>query len=63
MQRTLMLAAIGTAALLSGCVAAPAYEPTYAPPAPDVVAAPPAAVVQPYLYAHWGSYYRGPHQP
>jgi hypothetical protein len=61
MKMTLMLAMIGTSALLSGCVAVPvAYEPTYAPP-PGVVVAPPAVVVQPYLYAHWGHYYRGPY--
>src|SRR5512139_3368945 len=61
MKKNLMLAAIGTTALLSGCVAVPvAYEPTYAPP-PAVVVAPPVVTVQPYLYAHWGHYYRGPY--
>ncbi|HUK06069.1 MAG TPA: hypothetical protein VLV90_13425 [Burkholderiales bacterium] len=62
MIKILILATIGSAALLSGCVAVPAYEPTYGPPPPaPVVVAPPALVVQPYLYAHWGHYYRGPY--
>lgn len=61
MKRTLTFAAIGSAALLAGCVAAPVYEPTYAPPAPAVVVTPPAVALQPYLYAHWGYYYRGPY--
>ena len=61
MKRTLLLALFGAAQLLPGCVAVPAYEPTYAPPAPAVVVAPPAVVAQPYLYAHWGHYYRGPY--
>lgn len=62
MRRTLMLATIGSAFLLAGCVAVPAYEPTYAPPPPAAVVAPaPVVVVQPYLYAHWGHYYRGPY--
>ncbi len=59
MKRALVHVAIVMTALLSGCIAVPAYEPTYAPPAPAFVVAPPAVVVQPYLYAHWGSYYRG----
>jgi starvation-inducible outer membrane lipoprotein len=64
MKKTLMLATITTGFLLSGCVAVPAhYEPTYAPPAPHaaVVAPPPVVVVQPYVHAHWGHYYRGPY--
>lgn len=59
--RNLLLATIGTALTLAGCVAVPAYEPTYAPPPAAVYVAPPAVVVQPYLYAHWGHYYRGPY--
>ena len=62
MKKTLMLATLGAAFPLCGCVAVPAYEPTYAPPA-AVYVAPPAVVVQPYLYAHWGHYYRGPYYP
>ena len=51
---------------LAGCAAAPAYEPTYAPPAayaapPAAVAAQPVSAFQPYVYAHWGHYYRGPY--
>ncbi len=61
MKRALVHVAIATTALLSGCVAVPAYEPTYAPPAPAVVVVPPAVVVHPYIYAHWGAYYRGPY--
>jgi len=67
MKRTLMLATISTGFLLAGCVAVPAYgpayEPTYAPPPPPraAVMAPPVVVVQPYVYAHWGHYYRGPY--
>jgi PBP1b-binding outer membrane lipoprotein LpoB len=62
MKKTLMLATIGSAFLLAGCVAVPAYEPAYAPPPPPVAyVAPPTVVVQPYLYAHWGHYYRGPY--
>lgn len=70
MKKTLMLATIGSAFLLAGCVAAPAYAPdyeaAYAPPpgayaTPPVVVAPPTVVVQPYLAAHWGHYYRGPY--
>jgi hypothetical protein len=61
MRRTLTLAVSGSALLLAGCVAVPAYEPTYGPAAPAVVVAPPAVVVQPYLAAHWGYYYRGPY--
>ncbi|HYM27871.1 MAG TPA: hypothetical protein VET66_06960 [Steroidobacteraceae bacterium] len=62
MKKILILATTVSATLLSGCVAVPAYEPTYGPPPPAaVVVAPPAVVVQPYLYAHWGHYYRGPY--
>ena len=74
MKKTLMLATIGSALLLAGCVAVPAYGPAYAPDyeaayapppgayvAPPVVVAPPTVVVQPYLAAHWGHYYRGPY--
>lgn len=61
MKRFLLLASIGSTALLCACVAVPAYEPTYGPPAPAIGVAPPAVVVQPYLYAHWGHYYRGPY--
>jgi hypothetical protein len=61
MKRTLTLAVFGCAVLLSGCIAVPAYEPTYGPPAPAAVVAPPVVVVQPYLSAHWGYYYRGPY--
>ena len=59
MKNTLKLAIAGSI-LLTGCVAVPVAEPTYAPPA-AVYVAPPAVVVQPYLYAHWGHYYRGPY--
>ena len=66
MKRTLMLATIGCAFLLAGCVAVPAYGPAYGPnyappPGPVAYVAPPAVVVQPYVYAHWGHYYRGPY--
>lgn len=66
MKRALILASTGAAALLAGCVAVPAYEPTYAPPAGVVVAPPvvtvqPVVAFQPYVYAHWGHYYRGPY--
>ena len=66
MKKTLRLATIsaGTGLLLAGCVAVPAYDPTYGPPPPPraAVVAPPVVVVQPYVSAHWGYYYRGPYQ-
>lgn len=64
MKKTLMLATISTSTglLLAGCVAVPAYEPSYGPPPPAAAyVAPPMVVVQPYVYAHWGHYYRGPY--
>jgi hypothetical protein len=58
MTKTNLLAAISAASLLAGCAAEPAHPTT----APVTVASPPAAdVVQPYLQAHTGHYFRGPY--
>jgi hypothetical protein len=65
MKRSPILAALACALALAGCVAVPAYEPTFAPPAayvaPPAVAVQPVIAFQPYVYAHWGHYYRGPY--